>query len=49
MLARRGHLPPQSVRWLVRYNTKRRHSYCNHVSPATYERTHTLATLPQAA
>jgi transposase InsO family protein len=36
-------------RWLVRYNTKRRHSYCRYVSPATYERTHTPATLPQAA
>ena len=36
-------------RWLARYNTKRRHSYCNHVSPATYERTHTPATLPEAA
>jgi len=36
-------------RWLARYNTKRRHSYCNHVSPANYERTHTPATLPEAA
>ncbi len=36
-------------RWLVRYNTKRRHSYCNHVSPVNYERTHTPATLPEAA
>ena len=36
-------------RWLVRYNTKRRHSYCCYVSPATYERTRTPATLPEAA
>ncbi len=36
-------------RWLVRYNTKRRHSHCNHVSPATYERTRTPVTLPEAA
>ena len=39
----------QVFRWLVRYNTKRRHSYCNHVSPANYERTHTPVTLPEAA
>jgi transposase InsO family protein len=36
-------------RWLARYNTKRRHSHCRHSSPATYERTHTPATLPEAA
>ena len=36
-------------RWLARYNTKRRHSHCRHFSPATYERTHTPATLPEAA
>lgn len=36
-------------RWLVRYNTKRRHSHCHHSSPATYERTHIPATLPEAA
>ena len=36
-------------RWLARYNTTRRHSYCNQLSPATYERTHLSATLPQAA
>jgi transposase InsO family protein len=36
-------------RWLVRYNTTRRHSWCRYVSPATYERTHTPATLPEAA
>ncbi len=36
-------------RWLVRYNTKRRHSHCRYLSPATYERTRTPATLPEAA
>ena len=36
-------------RWLARYNTKRRHSRCRQSSPATYERTLTPATLPQAA
>jgi len=39
----------QVFRWLARYNTQRRHSHCRHVSPATYERTRTLATLPEAA
>lgn len=36
-------------RWLVRYNTKRRHSHCRYLSPATYERTRRPATLPEAA
>jgi transposase InsO family protein len=36
-------------RWLVRYNTTRRHSYCRYISPAAYERNHTPATLPEAA
>lgn len=36
-------------RWLVRYNTKRRHSRCRYSSPARYERTLTTATLPEAA
>ena len=26
-------------RWLTRYNTKRRHSWCRYQSPNTYERT----------
>ncbi len=39
----------QVFRWLVRYNTIRRHSYCNHLSPANYERSQTPATLPEAA
>ena len=36
-------------RWLGRYNTKRRHSYCRYLSPVTFERIHTPATLPEAA
>jgi transposase InsO family protein len=36
-------------RWLVRYNLKRRHSRCRYSSPASYENTHTTATLPEAA
>jgi transposase InsO family protein len=39
----------QVFRWLARYNTIRRHSYCNHLSPANYERNQTPATLPEAA
>lgn len=26
--------------WLTRYNTRRRHSWCGHLSPITYENTH---------
>ena len=36
-------------RWLVRYNLTRRHSRCRYSSPASYERIHTPATLPEAA
>ena len=36
----------QVFRWIVRYNTRLRHSYCGHKSPTTYE---TTATLPLAA
>jgi transposase InsO family protein len=36
-------------RWLARYNTKRRHSRCRYSSPATFERSLTTATLPEAA
>jgi transposase InsO family protein len=36
-------------RWLVRYNTKRRHSHCRYLSPVNYERTRTPARLPDAA
>jgi transposase InsO family protein len=35
-------------RWVVRYNTRRRHSYCGHLSPNTYEN-QLVATLPEAA
>jgi transposase InsO family protein len=38
----------QAFRWLVRYNTRRRHSWCRYQSPLTYE-TDTAATLPSAA
>jgi transposase InsO family protein len=36
-------------RWLVRYNTKRRHSHYRYLSPVTYERSRTPATMPEAA
>jgi transposase InsO family protein len=36
-------------RWLVRYNTKRRHSYCTYLSPANFENAHRTDTLEQAA
>lgn len=36
-------------RWMVRYNTTRRHSYCGYSSPSTYENDHMAATLEQAA
>ena len=39
----------QVFRWLTRYNTRRRHSWCRHHSPSTYESLHTAATLPAAA
>ena len=38
----------QVFRWLVRYNTKRRHSWCRYTSPLAYETRYT-ATLPTAA
>jgi transposase InsO family protein len=38
----------QVFAWLVRYNTRRRHSWCRYQSPVTYETGH-AATLPQAA
>ncbi|WP_166139951.1 IS3 family transposase [Nocardioides ochotonae] len=38
----------QVFRWLVRYNTKRRHSWCRYTSPVAYETGYT-ATLPTAA
>jgi transposase InsO family protein len=36
-------------RWIARYNTRRRHSYCNYLSPADYETAHTSDSLQQAA
>jgi transposase InsO family protein len=38
----------QMFRWLVRYNTRRRHSWCRYQSPTTYESLY-AATLPSAA
>jgi transposase InsO family protein len=38
----------QVFRWLVRYNTHRRHSWCGYLSPTTYE-ARRAATLPTAA
>lgn len=38
----------QLFKWLTRYNTKRRHSWCRYQSPITYENSYT-ATLPTAA
>jgi len=35
--------------WITRYNTRRRHSYCGHLSPNTYESASTTATLQPAA
>ncbi len=35
--------------WIIRYNTRRRHSTCGQVSPITYETNQTLATLQTAA
>jgi len=38
----------QLVRWLNRYNTRRRHSWCRYPTPNTYEQTY-AATVPAAA
>lgn len=38
----------QVFKWLIRYNTRRRHSHCRYQTPAAYE-TSTAATLPSAA
>ena len=38
----------QVFKWLTRYNTKRRHSWCRYQSPIAYETGYT-ATLPTAA
>ena len=42
----------EAFRWLVRYNTRRRHSWCRYQTPIAYETTShnaTAATLPSAA
>jgi transposase InsO family protein len=36
-------------KWITRYNTRRRHSYCGQLSPVTYENTAHAATLQPAA
>jgi transposase InsO family protein len=36
-------------RWATRYNTRRRHSYCNYQTPNDYENTLSTVTLPIAA
>ncbi|MFI7004883.1 IS3 family transposase [Nocardia sp. NPDC050175] len=36
-------------RWVTRYNTRRRHSYCDYLSPADYESVHTTDNLAHAA
>jgi transposase InsO family protein len=38
----------QVFKWLTRYNTKRRHSWCRYQTPISYE-TGNAATLPTAA
>ncbi len=38
----------QLFKWLTRYNTKRRHSWCRYQSPVAYENSYS-ATLPTAA
>lgn len=38
----------QVFKWLVRYNTRRRHTWCGYLSPSTYEGRR-AATLPTAA
>ena len=38
----------QVFRWILRYNTRRRHSWCRYQSPSTFESLH-AATLPSAA
>ncbi|WP_420914043.1 integrase core domain-containing protein [Arsenicicoccus dermatophilus] len=38
-----------SFAWLTRYNTRRRHSWCGHLSPNTFETTLTTTTPAPAA
>jgi transposase InsO family protein len=35
--------------WITRYNTRRRHSYCDYLSPVTYENTRHVTMLATAA
>ncbi|WP_370512291.1 IS3 family transposase [Skermania sp. ID1734] len=44
-----GQCRREVFRWLVRYNTRRRHSYCRYLSPASYESEHHAGNLMQAA
>ena len=39
----------QVFAWLVRYNTRRRHSWCAYLSPVAYEIAYTATLLPSAA
>ena len=45
---RRSPAAAQVFRWLTRYNTRRRHSWCGYQSPITYETSY-AATLQAAA
>jgi len=38
----------QVFRWLVRYNTRRRHSWCGYLSPSTYESSYATTLQPAA-
>ena len=45
-----GHLPPcKSSSGSLRYNNRRRHSWCGYTSPVDYEKTTTTTTLATAA
>ncbi len=38
----------QLFRWLTRYNTRRRHSFCGHQTPNTYESAYAATVLTAA-
>ena len=44
-----GECRREVFRWLGRYNTRRRHSYCGYLSPASFENGHTAGSLSHAA
>lgn len=44
-----GECRREVFRWLTRYNTRRRHSYCRYISPASYENGLPAGNLIQAA